>query len=75
MRARACSWTPLTIGSATTIPMHYRTRALGLVGLMFARVDKFLSAAGEPAREVQELSLDPATLADNAGIVVMKYQR
>jgi len=57
-----------------TIPMHYRTRALGLIGLLFAKVDKFLSAAGEPARPVRELSLVLATLADNAGIVIMKYE-
>jgi L-ascorbate metabolism protein UlaG (beta-lactamase superfamily) len=56
-----------------TIPMHYRTRALGLMGAMFAPVDKFLSLAGEKAREMQVLSLDQASLADNAGIVVMKY--
>ena len=59
---------------AITIPMHYRTRALGLIGLLFARVDKFVSLAGEPAREMQELSLDQAALAENAGIIILEYQ-
>lgn len=59
---------------AITIPMHYRTRALGLFGLAFARVDKFLRLAGEPAREVQELALDQASLGAQAGIVVMNYR-
>lgn len=58
-----------------TIPMHYRTPALGLIGLMFARVDKFLALASGPAREMLELSVDQASLAENAGIIVMKYKQ
>jgi hypothetical protein len=55
--------------------MHYRTPALGLIGLMFARVDKFLALASGPAREMLELSVDQASLAENAGIIVMKYKQ
>jgi L-ascorbate metabolism protein UlaG (beta-lactamase superfamily) len=59
-----------------TIPMHYRTRALGLMSLMFAPVDKFLSVAGASARKLDELSLvDQASLADNAGITVLDYKQ
>jgi L-ascorbate metabolism protein UlaG (beta-lactamase superfamily) len=58
---------------AITIPMHFRTRALGLFGLFFAPSGKFLTAAGEQARQVKELSLSVSTLAENAGIVVMSY--
>ncbi|MGD0753080.1 MAG: MBL fold metallo-hydrolase [Anaerolineales bacterium] len=63
------------LNPAITIPMHYRTRALGLMGLMFAPVDKFLALAEVPARELRELSLDQASLGDNAGIIVMKYKQ
>jgi L-ascorbate metabolism protein UlaG (beta-lactamase superfamily) len=57
-----------------TIPMHYRrTRTLGLVSMMLAPVDKFLAQAGQPVRVVQELTVDPSSLAEQAGIVVMKY--
>ena len=62
------------LNPAITIPMHYRTRAQGLMGWMFAPVDKFLALAGESARELQELFLDQASLAEKAGIVVMKYK-
>jgi L-ascorbate metabolism protein UlaG (beta-lactamase superfamily) len=62
------------LNPAITIPMHYRTRALGLMGLMFARVDKFLALASEPAREMLELSVDQASLAENAGVIIMKYK-
>ena len=56
-----------------TIPMHYRTPALGLGGFFFARVDEFVSLAGEPVREIQELSIDLDTLQTNAGIILLKY--
>ena len=59
---------------AITIPMHYRTRAMGLFGLLFARVDKFLALAGEPARLLGELSVDQPSLAQQAGIIVLNYQ-
>jgi L-ascorbate metabolism protein UlaG (beta-lactamase superfamily) len=56
-----------------TIPMHYRTRSMSLVTMMLAPVDKFLAQAGQPAREVQELTVDSTSLAEQAGIVAMKY--
>jgi L-ascorbate metabolism protein UlaG (beta-lactamase superfamily) len=62
------------LNPAITIPMHYRTPALGLMGLMFARVDKFLALASEPAREMLELSVDAARLAENAGVIILKYK-
>jgi len=61
------------LGPVITIPMHYRTRPMGLFGLLFARVDKFLALAGEPARVLRELTVDQTSLAEQAGIVVMKY--
>lgn len=59
---------------AITIPMHYRTRAMGLVGLLFEPVDSFLSTAGEAPQRSRELELDRTALAGNAGIVVMEYE-
>ncbi len=56
-----------------TIPMHYRTPALGLFGFVFARVADFVFMTGEPAREAPELSIDPDTLHANAGILLLKY--
>jgi Predicted Zn-dependent hydrolases of the beta-lactamase fold len=59
---------------AVTIPMHYRTKALGLPGkLLFDKVDKFIAAAGKPSREVQELDLTKDRLEDYAGIVTFLY--
>ncbi len=56
-----------------TIPMHYRTPTLGLGGFFFAQVDDFVSLSGEPARKVQELSIDLDFLQANAGILLLKY--
>ncbi|EKQ50316.1 MULTISPECIES: MBL fold metallo-hydrolase [unclassified Clostridium] len=55
------------------IPMHYRTKALGLVGYIFGKVDKFISASGLKAKEYEELELSKANIKDYSGIVVLKY--
>jgi len=59
---------------AITVPMHYRTKALGMFGVFFAPPDKFISIAGQPVRELKELSLDASTKADQAGVVVLDYK-
>jgi L-ascorbate metabolism protein UlaG (beta-lactamase superfamily) len=56
------------------IPMHYRTKALGLVGyIFFGKVDKFISASGLKVREYEELELNKANIKDYSGIIVLKY--
>ncbi len=55
------------------IPMHYRTKALGLIGYIFGTVDKFISASGLKAKEYEELELNKANIEDYSGIVVLKY--
>lgn len=55
------------------IPMHYRTKALGLVGYIFAKVDKFISASGLKAKEYEEIELNKANIKDYSGIAVLKY--
>ena len=55
------------------IPMHYRTKALGLMGYIFGKVDKFISASGLKVKEYEELELNKANIKDYSGIVVLKY--
>ena len=55
------------------IPMHYRTKALGLIGYIFGTVDKFISASGLKAKEYEELELNKANIEDYSGIAVLKY--
>ena len=55
------------------IPMHYRTKALGLMGHIFDKVDKFISASGLKVKEYEELEVNKANIEDYSGIVVLKY--
>lgn len=55
------------------IPMHYRTKAFGIFGFLFAKVDKFISASGLKVREHDVLELNQANINDYSGIVVLKY--
>jgi L-ascorbate metabolism protein UlaG (beta-lactamase superfamily) len=55
------------------IPMHYRTKALGVMGYIFGKVDKFISASGLKAKEYEELELSKANIKDYSGIAVLKY--
>jgi len=56
-----------------TIPMHYKSKSLGFIGRLFAKVEKFLESAGGNAQEVDELTLDSKNITDYAGIITMKY--
>lgn len=56
------------------IPMHYRTKALGLIGYMlFAKVDKFISVSGLKSKEYVKLEVNKANIKDYQGIVILKY--
>ncbi|WP_186431179.1 MBL fold metallo-hydrolase [Clostridium sp. BSD9I1] len=55
------------------VPMHYRTKALGVLGLVFAKVDKFISASGLQAKEYTKLELSSIDIKDYSGIAVLKY--
>ncbi len=55
------------------IPMHYRTKALGIVGYVFGKVDKFISASELQVKEYEELELNKANIKGYSGIIVLKY--
>lgn len=61
------------LNPTVVIPMHYRTKALGVVGLLFDKVDKFISASGLQAKEYIELELNIVNIKDYSGIAVLKY--
>ncbi|REE78696.1 L-ascorbate metabolism protein UlaG (beta-lactamase superfamily) [Paenibacillus taihuensis] len=61
--------------ATVAIPMHYSTKALGLLGrIIFAKVDKFINAAGTRTTDVRTLSLSKENLPGYAGIVTMQYE-
>lgn len=55
------------------IPMHYRTKALGPIGYVFGKVDKFISVSGLKVKEYAELELNKANINDYSGIAVLNY--
>lgn len=55
------------------IPMHYRTKALGVLGFVFDKVDKFISASELSVKEYAELELDSSNIKNYSGIAVLKY--
>jgi L-ascorbate metabolism protein UlaG (beta-lactamase superfamily) len=61
--------------ATVAIPMHYRTKALGILGrIFFAKVDKFLKAAGQRTTEVNTLEVNKESLSLYAGVVTMQYE-
>ncbi len=61
------------LNPTVVIPMHYRTKALGVVGLLFDKVGKFISVSGLKAKEYTELELNIVNIKDYSGIAVLKY--
>ncbi|WP_378956251.1 MBL fold metallo-hydrolase [Pelosinus sp. sgz500959] len=57
-----------------TIPMHYRTKALGLLGYLFSPVEKFLSLSTRTTMTIKNLSLTKEDLETYHGIVVLDYR-
>ncbi|WDL98091.1 MBL fold metallo-hydrolase [Alicyclobacillus sp. ALC3] len=61
---------------SVTIPMHYRTKALSLPGmLLFDKVDSFIEATGQrTTTEVSILDINQSSLSHYSGVVTMQYQ-
>lgn len=53
--------------------MHYRTKALGLRGHVFAKAERFILASGLKAKEYEELNLSKENIKDFSGVAVLKY--
>lgn len=62
------------LNPTVVIPMHYRTKALGLRGFVFAKVEKFISASGLKDKQYSELQINKDNLKDYSGIAVLSYE-
>jgi L-ascorbate metabolism protein UlaG (beta-lactamase superfamily) len=57
------------------IPMHYRTKALSLPGMiLFDKVDKFIEASRKRKTDVKILDVTPENLSQYSGVVTMQYE-
>jgi len=61
--------------ATVAIPMHYSTKALGILGrIVFAKADKFIKAVGERTSEVNTLELTKENVSQYAGVITMQYK-
>ncbi len=64
------------LNPAVVIPMHYRTKALGLLGFLFEKVEGFIALSGFHVTKCKELEIDAADIKNSREcpeIVVLQY--
>jgi L-ascorbate metabolism protein UlaG (beta-lactamase superfamily) len=61
------------LNPAVVIPMLYRTEAMGILGLVFGKVDPFMTASRKEARNYEELEVNLSNIKDLPGIAVLQY--
>ena len=64
------------LNPAIVIPMHYRTKAFGLLGFIFEKVDKFIAVSGLKTKKCKELDIDKAKIKEykeDKEIVILPY--
>jgi L-ascorbate metabolism protein UlaG (beta-lactamase superfamily) len=64
------------LNPAIVIPMHYRTKAFGLLGFLFEKVDQFISGSGLPVTKCKELEINKADIKaskEYPEIVILEY--
>ncbi|MFB6466358.1 MBL fold metallo-hydrolase [Cytobacillus sp. Hz8] len=62
------------LNPAVTIPMHYRTKAIGVAGpFLFDKVDDFLRQLPAVKTNLKELDIEKETLEDYQGVITFDY--
>lgn len=60
--------------ASVVIPMHYRTKALGILGFIFGTVDTFITVSKKDAKNYKELDVNLSNIKDFPGISVLQYK-
>jgi L-ascorbate metabolism protein UlaG (beta-lactamase superfamily) len=58
---------------AVVIPMHYRTKAMGIFGFIFGTVDTFITISRKEAKNYKEIDINLSNIKDFPEIVVLQY--
>ena len=58
---------------AVVIPMHYRTKAMGILGFIFGEVNTFITVSKKEAQNYKELDVDLSNIKDLSGIAILGY--
>lgn len=61
------------LGPTVVIPMHYRTKAMGILGFLFGKIDTFISVSKKDARTYRELEVNLSNIKDLPGIAILQY--
>jgi L-ascorbate metabolism protein UlaG (beta-lactamase superfamily) len=62
------------LNPAVVIPMHYRTKALGIFGYIFGKVDTFITVSKKEAKNYKKLDINVSNIKDFPGISVLQYK-
>jgi len=61
------------LNPAVVIPMHYRTKAMGILGFIFGKVDTFITVSKKDAKNYRELNVNLSNIKDLPGVAVLQY--
>ncbi|AFA50095.1 MBL fold metallo-hydrolase [Acetobacterium woodii] len=61
------------LNPAVVIPMHYRTKAMGILGFVFGKVEPFITASTKEAKNYKELDINLSNIKDLPEIAVLQY--
>ncbi len=61
------------LSPSVVIPMHYRTKALGILGFIFGTVNTFITVSKKDAKNYKELDVNLSNIKDLPGIAVLQY--
>lgn len=61
------------LNPAVVIPMHYRTKAMGILGFIFGTVDSFITVSKKDVNNYKELNVNLSNIKNLAGIAVLQY--
>jgi L-ascorbate metabolism protein UlaG (beta-lactamase superfamily) len=62
------------LNPVVVIPMHYRTKALGVFGFIFEKVDTFITVSQKEAKNYKELDVNVSNIKDLPEIAVLQYK-
>ncbi len=61
------------LGPSVVIPMHYRTKSMGILGFIFGKVDSFITVSKKDKKNYKELDVNFSNIDDLPGIAVLQY--
>ncbi len=61
------------LNPAVVIPMHYRTKAMGILGFIFEKVEPFITVSKKDAKNYKELDVNVSNIKEFPGVAVLQY--